>query len=319
VIALAQQRRRHAPSRPPILSTIEPVPPHDTVALERGLLARAPSSGLVLGAIASVQFGSAIAATLFARVGPGGAVLLRLVSATIVLLALWRPRRRGWTRREVVLAVMFGVALAAMNLSFYEALARIPLGVAVTIEFVGPLAVALSGSRRPVDLVWVALAGLGILALTHGGAHSLNALGVVFALVAGCFWGAYILLNARVGQAFERGTGLALAMLVASVLTFAPGVADGGTHLLEPRSLALGAAVGMLSSAIPYSLELEALRRIAASIFGVLMSLEPAMAAFAGFLVLGQGLGARALVGIALVIAASVGASRRARDAPVAV
>jgi inner membrane transporter RhtA len=215
--------------------------------------------------------------------------------------------------------VMFGVALAAMNLSFYEALARIPLGVAVTIEFVGPLAVALSGSRRPVDLVWVALAGLGILALTHGGAHSLNALGVVFALVAGCFWGAYILLNARVGQAFERGTGLALAMLVASVLTFAPGVADGGTHLLEPRSLALGAAVGMLSSAIPYSLELEALRRIAASIFGVLMSLEPAMAAFAGFLVLGQGLGARALVGIALVIAASVGASRRARDAPVAV
>ena len=138
------------------------------------MLARAPSSGLVLGAIASVQFGSAIAATLFARVGPGGAVLLRLVSATIVLLALWRPRRRGWTRREVVLAVMFGVALAAMNLSFYEALARIPLGVAVTIEFVGPLAVALSGSRRPVDLVWVALAGLGILALTHGGAHSLN-------------------------------------------------------------------------------------------------------------------------------------------------
>ena len=181
----------------------------------------------------------------------------------------------------------------------------------------GPLAVAVSGSRRLVDLVWVALAAAGIVALTHDGAHSLNALGVAFALVAGCFWGAYILLNARVGQAFERGTGLALAMLVASVLTLAPGVADGGTHLLEPRSLALGAAVGMLSSAIPYSLELEALRRIAASVFGVLMSLEPAMAAFAGFLVLGQGLGARALVGIALVIAASVGASRRARAAPV--
>ena len=289
------------------------------MAPERDLLGRVPSAGLVLGAIASVQFGSAIAATLFARVGPGGAVLLRLVSATIVLLGVWRPRWRGRTRREVLLAVMFGVVLAGMNLSFYQALDRIPLGVAVTIEFVGPLAVAVSGSRRLVDLLWVGLAAVGILALTHGGAHALNTLGVAFALVAGCFWGGYILLNARVGRAFERGTGLALAMLVASVVSLPVGVADGGTHLLEPRSLALGAAVGMLSSAIPYSLELEALRRIAASVFGVLMSLEPAMAAFAGFLVLGQGLGVRALVGIALVIAASVGASRRAQDAPVAV
>jgi inner membrane transporter RhtA len=289
------------------------------VALEGDLLARVPSPALVLGAIASVQFGSAIAATLFARVGPGGAVLLRLVSASIVLLALWRPRLRGRTRRELVLAVMFGVVLAGMNLSFYEALARIPLGVAVTIEFVGPLAVAVSGSRRLLDLVWVMLAAVGILALTHVGAHGLNALGVAFALIAACLWAAYILLNARVGQAFERGTGLALAMLVASVVALPAGVIDGGTRILEPRTLAVGAAVGMLSSAIPYSLELEALRRIAASVFGVLMSLEPAMAALAGLLVLGQGLSARALVGIALVIAASVGASRRARRAPVAV
>jgi inner membrane transporter RhtA len=142
---------------------------------------------------------------------------------------------------------------------------------------------------------------------------------VAFALIAGCLWAAYILLNARVGQAFERGTGLALAMLVASVVALPAGVIDGGTRILEPRTLAVGAAVGMLSSAIPYSLELEALRRIAASVFGVLMSLEPAMAALAGLLVLGQGLSARALIGIALVIAASVGASRRARRAPVAV
>jgi inner membrane transporter RhtA len=291
----------------------------DTVALEGDLLARVPSPALVLGAIASVQFGSAIAATLFARVGPGGAVLLRLVSASIVLLALWRPRLRGRTRRELVLAVMFGIVLAGMNLSFYQALARIPLGVAVTIEFVGPLAVAVSGSRRLLDLVWVMLAAVGILALTHVGAHGLNALGVAFALIAACLWAAYILLNARVGQAFERGTGLALAMLVASVVALPAGVIDGGTRILEPRTLAVGAAVGMLSSAIPYSLELEALRRIAASVFGVLMSLEPAMAALAGLLVLGQGLSARALVGIALVIAASVGASRRARRAPVAV
>jgi inner membrane transporter RhtA len=289
------------------------------VAPHRDLLARAPSASLVLGAIASVQIGSAIAAKLFAQVGPGGAVLLRLVAATIVLLVLWRPRLRGRPRRELLLAALFGVVLAAMNLSFYEALHRIPLGIAVTIEFVGPLAVAVSGSRRPTDLVWVALAAVGILALTQGGAHGLNALGVGFALIAAGLWGSYILINARVGQAFERGTGLALAMLVASVVALPAGVIDGGTHLLEPRSLALGAAVGVLSSAIPYSFELEALRRIAASVFGVLMSLEPAMAALAGFLILGQALSARALLGMALVVAASIGASRRAREAPIAV
>jgi inner membrane transporter RhtA len=277
------------------------------VALEGDLLARVPSAALVLGAIASVQFGSAIAATLFARVGPGGAVLLRLVSATIVLLALWRPRLRGRTRQELVLAVMFGVVLAGMNLSFYESLHRIPLGVAVTIEFVGPLAVAVSGSRRLLDVVWVTLAAVGILALTHGGAHGLNTLGVAFALIAACLWGAYILLNARVGQAFERGTGLALAMLVSSVVALPAGVIDGGTRILEPRTLAVGAAVGMLSSAIPYSLELEALRRIAVSVFGVLMSLEPAMAALAGVLVLRQSLSGILLVAVAMVIAASVG------------
>jgi len=274
---------------------------------------------LVLSAITSVQFGSALAATLFARVGPGGAVLLRLLSATIVLLALWRPRLRGRPARELLLAAAFGLVLAGMNVTFYHAIHRIPLGIGVTIEFVGPLAVAVAGSRRRIDLLWVALAGAGILALTRGGAHGLDALGVVLALVAGGFWGAYILLNARVGQAFERGTGLALAMCVASLVALPVGLVEGGTHLLEPRSLVLGAAVGMLSSAIPYSFEIEALRRIAAPVFGVLMSLEPGMAAIAGLIVLGQGLGSRAIVGIALVVVASIGASRQARAAPVAV
>jgi inner membrane transporter RhtA len=291
----------------------------DTVAGAGGLLARAPSGGLVVAAIASVQFGSALAATLFAQVGPGGAVWLRLVSASVVLVAIWRPRWRGRTRRELLLAALFGVVLAGMNLSFYHALHRIPLGIAVTIEFVGPLAVALGGSRRRIDFVWVALAAAGILALTQGGAHRLDGLGVAFALLAGALWGAYILLNARVGRAFEGGTGLALSMCVASVAGLPAGVIEGGTHLLEPRSLVLGAAVGILSSAIPYSFELEALRRIATSVFGVLMSLEPAMAALAGFVVLGQGLSGRALAGMALVVAASIGASRQARAAPVAV
>jgi inner membrane transporter RhtA len=289
----------------------------DTPAPRLGLLARSPSYGLVVAGIASVQFGAALATTLFARIGPGGAVLLRLLTASVILLIIFRPRVRVRTRRELLLAALFGVVLAAMNLTFYEAIHRIPLGIAVTIEFIGPLVVAVAGSRQRVDLVWVGLAAAGIVALTHGDAHGLNTLGVVLALVAGCMWGTYILVNARVGRAFEGGTGLALAMCVATVLALPFGVIEGGAHLIQPRSLALGAAVGILSSAIPYSFEMEALRRMATSVFGVLMSLEPAMAALAGFIVLGQGLSGRELAGIALVVVASVGASRRARQAPI--
>jgi inner membrane transporter RhtA len=206
-----------------------------------------------------------------------------------------------------------------MNESLYHAIHRIPLGAAVTLEFVGPLAVAIGGSRRLIDLVWVALAVGGILALTRARTHGLDLLGVVLALIAGAMWGSYILLNARIGRAFERGTGLALAMCVATCFGLPDGVAEGGGHLLGPHVLAVGAAVGILSSAIPYSFEVEALRRITPAVFGVLMSLEPAMAALAGFVILGQSLSARAVLGIALVICASVGASQRTREAPVAV
>jgi inner membrane transporter RhtA len=289
---------------------------------DAGLLARAPSAGLVLGAIASVQFGSAIAATLFSRIGPAGAVTLRLVSATVVLLALWRPRIKGRSARELGLAATFGLVLAGMNLSFYEALHRIPLGIAVTIEFIGPLTVAVVGSRRPRDLLWVALAAAGILDLTHGGGahgHGLSGLGIGLAALAGSLWGCYIIVNARVGRAFERGTGLSLAMCVGSVAILPVGVVQAGSHLLHPHALLLGCAVGMLSSAIPYSFEVEALRRIRPSVFGVLMSIEPAFAALAGAIVLGQALGLRALIGITLVVIASVGASRGASAAPVAV
>jgi inner membrane transporter RhtA len=280
-----------------------------------GPLARAPSGALVLGAIASVQFGSSLAATLFARIGPAGTVSLRLTSAAIVLLALWRPRIRGRTRRELLLAGAFGLVLAAMNLSFYEALHRIPLGIAVTIEFVGPLGVAVAGSRRRLDVLWVLLALAGILTLTRSGVGGLNGFGVFLALLAGAFWAIYILLNARLGRAFEGSTGLTLALCVAALVMLPVGIAEGGARLLEPTSLALGSAIGVLSSVIPYSFEIEALRRIAPSVFGVLMSLEPAMAALAGFLVLGQQLGARALAGIALVAVASAGASRAGRSA----
>ncbi len=283
------------------------------------LLSRIPSPALVLGAIGSIQFGAALATTLFSRLGPAGAVTERLVTATVVLLVIWRPRIRGRTRRELLLAGLFGVILGAMNLTFYEALHRIPLGIAVTIEMIGPLGVAVAGSRRVRDLLWVGLAALGILALTHGRAHGLSGLGVAFALAAGSLWGVYILVNARVGRAFAGGTGLALAMVVASVVALPFGVVQAGSHLVTLHALAIGGAVGLLSSAIPYTLEVESLRRIAAPVFGVLMSLEPGVATLAGFLVLGQGMSARALVGVALVVAASVGASRRIREQPVAV
>lgn len=285
----------------------------------QGVLARTSSPALVLGGIASVQFGAALATTLFAHVGPGGAVALRLVAASVVLAVIWRPDLRSRTRRELLLAALFGLVLAGMNLAFYEAIQRIPLGIAVTIEFVGPLAVAIAGSRRRLDLVWIALAAAGIVALMRGDPHGLNVLGVLLALTAGCLWGAYILVNARVGRTFEGGTGLAIAMCVATVVALPLGIVQGGTHLVAPRTLLIGAAVGILSSAIPYTFEMEALRRIATNVFGVLMSLEPAMAALAGFVVIGQTLSVRELVGIALVVVASVGASGSARKAPFAV
>jgi inner membrane transporter RhtA len=292
-------------STPLVRSVREPVRRADP-------LARVPSPALVVGAIASVQIGAALATTIFAQAGPGGAVLLRLLTASVILLLVWRPRIRALTRHQLALATLLGLALAAMNLCFYHAIARIPLGIAVTLEFAGPLAVGVAGSRRRLDLVWIALALAGILALTRGDTHRLNDLGVALALGSGGAWGAYILIQARVGRTFRDGSGLAVAMCIAMVLALPVGVAEGGGGLLRPQDILIGVAVGLLSSALPYSLELEALRRIAAGVFAVLMSLEPAIAALTGFLILGQALGAHEVAGIALVVAASLGASRRA-------
>jgi inner membrane transporter RhtA len=261
---------------------------------------------LVIGAVVSVQFGSAIATTLFDQVGPAGAVLYRLLFAAILLLAIWRPVLMEAGREGLVLVIAFGVTLAAMNLSFYESLDRIDLGIAVTLEFVGPLLVALLGSRRALDLVWVACAAIGVLLLIRP-SGSANAAGIGFALLAGGFWGTYILLSARVGQAFSGGRGLALAMGVAAALMVVPGTAAAGGDLLDPGAAAVGAATAVLSSVIPYSLELEALRRIAVGTFGVLMSLEPAVAALIGLVALDQGLAAIEVLGIALVVVASAG------------
>jgi inner membrane transporter RhtA len=279
---------------------------------------RVPPTLLVIGAVASVQFGAALAKSIFDEAGPGGTVFLRVASAAVLLALIWRPRLAGHSRGDLWLAVLFGLSLAGMNGAFYAALDRIPLGIAVTFEFVGPLGVAVFGSRRALDLVWVVLAAAGILLLSDFGNASLDGLGVALALVAGGCWAAYILLNARVGRVFPGGDGLAIAMIVATVPLAPIGIADGGTNLLVPWIIAVGVGVGILSSAIPYTLELEALRRLPAGVFGVLMSLEPAMAALAGFIVLGEDLAARELVAIALVVCASAGAARGATRTPIA-
>ena len=276
----------------------------------------APPVVLVLAAIGSVQFGAAVAKLLFDEIGVGGTVFLRVALAALVLGLIWRPAVRGRGRRDLWLGAVFGLALAGMNLSFYSALDRIPLGIAVTFEFVGPLGVAVAGSRRALDLLWVGLAAAGILLLSDFGSADLDALGIALALLAGGFWAAYILLGVRVGRVFPGAEGLTLAMVVAAVLLFPVGVGTAGAGLLVPWILAAALAVAILSSAIPYSLELEALRRLPADVFGVLMSLEPAVASLAGYLLLDETLAAREIVAILLVVAASAGAARGAAIAP---
>jgi inner membrane transporter RhtA len=269
--------------------------------------------GLVVTAVTSLQFGAGFAATLFDDLGAGGAAFLRLAVAAVVLLAIWRPRLRGRAAAELRLAVAFGLTLGAMNVAIYESFARIPLGIAVTIEFVGPLAVAVAGSHRRLDALWVVLAAAGIVLLADGGGGGgLDPLGVAFALAAGACWAAYIVLSQRTGRVWPGASGLAVAMAVGAVLAAPVGIAQAGSALLEPELLAAGAAVALASSVIPYSLELEALRRLPARVFGILMSLEPAVAALAGLAVLGQALALRDWLAIALVIAASAGATATA-------
>ncbi len=273
---------------------------------ERG--ARLTAMPLVLAAIVSVQLGAAIATELFDELGPVGTVFARLAFAALVLVAIWRPAwagLRGEHAREVWL---FGLSLAAMNTAFYLSLDRIPLGIAVTLEFVGPLGVAFAASRRRLDLAWAGLAAVGILLLSPGLGDGLDVLGVVLALLAGGFWAAYIVLAQRIGRAFPGGSGLALAMVVGAALLVVPGIIEGGGELLDIGVLAAGFGVAMLSSAIPYSLELEALRRLPAGVFGVLMSLEPAVAATIGFVALDQGLAATEVLAIVCVVLASAGA-----------
>ncbi|MFE3560406.1 DMT family transporter [Streptomyces sp. NPDC059193] len=268
---------------------------------------------LVVSAGISVQFGAALAVMIMPRAGAAGVVTLRLAAAALVLLLLCRPKVRGYLRADWGTVIAFGVAMAGMNGLFYQAIDRIPLGPAVTLEVLGPLALSVIVSRRLVNLLWAGLALAGVVLLAgHGGAGfgGLDLVGAAYALGAGAMWAAYIVFSARTGRRFPQADGLALAMAVAAVLSLPLGIVEAGSALLVPSTLALGLGVAVLSSVLPYTLELLALRRLPAPTFAILMSLEPAIAATAGFLVLNQAMSALDALAIALVIAASMGAVR---------
>jgi inner membrane transporter RhtA len=279
----------------------------------RGALNAIPPTGLVILSVGSTQIGAALAKSLFATLGSAGTVSLRVGFAALILLLVWRPRIRGYARSAYVNCCLFGLSLAAMNLCFYTALAHIPLGVAVTLEFVGPLGVAVVGSRRLLDILWVTLAAAGIVCLAPWTGATFDAFGITLALVAGMCWAAYIILSARVGRAVPGVNGLALAMGVAALLLIPIGIANAGIKLLEPNLLFTGIGIALLSSVIPYSLEIEALRQLPTRVFGLLMCLEPAIAALAGWIFLGETIGLRAFIAIVLITIATVGSTRASR------
>jgi len=272
----------------------------------------APAVAFVVAGLACQEIGASLAVLLFPAVGPLGMVMLRLVFSALVLGAIARPALRGHSGSAWRGVVWFGAVLALMNGLFYLALERLPLGVTVTIEVLGPLVLSIVASRRASAWLWAALAAAGIAALAGGGWDRLDPVGVLFALGAAASWAFYILASARVGAAFPKLDGLALAMTVGALLALPFGIADAGGALLRPELLGLGAAVALMSSTIPYALELIALRRLPASAFAILMSLAPATASLAGFVLLGQHLGWAEIAGIGLVIAASIGAVRSA-------
>jgi inner membrane transporter RhtA len=275
----------------------------------------------VLAGLVCQEVGAGVAVTLFPQVGALGMVALRLSFSAIILAVAFRPSLRRRSRSDWLTVVGFGLVLAVMNALFYEAIARIPLGTAVTIEFLGPLVLSVVVSRRASAWLWAVLALLGVGLLGRQGFENLDPLGVVFALAAGAMWVSYILLSARTGRHFARLDGLAIAMAVGAVVSIPFGAVTAGPTLVAPHVLLFGLAVAVLSSAIPYALELLALRRLPSSTFSILLSLAPALAAVAGFVILHQVLDVLDALAIAFVIVASMGAVRAAarRQGPPAV
>jgi inner membrane transporter RhtA len=277
---------------------------------------RAAGIGLAVAAMTSVQLGVALSDPLFDRIGPSGIVTLRLAFAALLLWPFARPRLRGRSAVDLGAAVALGCCTGLLTLCFFEAVSRIPLGVASTIEFLGPLGVALAGSRRPLDVAWVALAGAGVAILTlgDGAGGPLDAAGVAFAGLAGLGWAGYIVLTKRVGARWAGLEGLAISLAVAALITLPFGIAGGGGELVAPGVLLAGLGLALLVPLLPFAFELIALRRLPTALFGVIMSLEPAIAALLGFLILGQHLAVAGVVAIAMVSIASAGATLGSRE-----
>jgi inner membrane transporter RhtA len=269
---------------------------------------------MVVGGAFSQQFGAAVATKLFPRVGPAGAVSLRLTIGALVLLALLRPAVRGYQRTDWSVIAAFGVALAGMNLLFYEAIQRLPLGAAVTLEVLGPLVLSVVKNRTRLSWLWAGVALVGVALLGRSGLSGITPAGAALALGAGAFWAAYILLSAQTGSRFPRTDGLALSMTVAAAISLPLGLISAGSALVQPVALGAGAVVAICSSVLPYSLEMRALRRLPAGTFAVLMSLMPAVAATAGWVVLHQALDLTEALAIGLVVIASAGAVRARRQ-----
>ena len=265
---------------------------------------------LAVAAMAIIQLGIALSEPLLHQLGPAGVVTLRLLAAAALLWPLTRPALRGRARADLWSAIALGVCVAAQTLAFFAAIDRIPLGVAVAIEFLGPLSVGLAGSRRRLDTLWVAAAAAGVALLTLGpGAGGLDALGLALAGGSAVGWAGYIVLTKRVGARWSGLEGLAVALAVAALLTLGPGVAAAGTELIEPAVLAAGVGLALLAPLAPFALEMLALRRLPAAVFGIVMSLEPAIGAVLGFALLGQRLGLAAVAAIGLILVASAGAT----------
>lgn len=278
----------------------------------RPFLARALPYAALAGSMMSFCIGTSFGKQLFPAVGAPGTVAYRVGFSALILLLVFRPWRQSISRADLVATMRYGAAMGLMNLSFYMALRTIPLGLAIAIEFLGPLTVSLLHSRRPSHFAMVALAavGLALLLPVRHSQHSLDPVGVGFALCAGLCWGLYIIFGKKMGH-LPGGQGVALGMTTAAMIVVPIGVHDAGTALLSPALAAIGLATAVLSSAIPYSLEMIALKRIPANRFGVLMSAEPAIGALAGVALLGEHLTALQWLAIGLVVAASVGSVGR--------
>lgn len=278
-------------------------------AAVRHRFAAVPAPLLELAAILSIHLGAALATRLFASLGEQGTAFVRLAFGAAVLLAAARPRWRAFGVDVWPRLVLFGALLAGLNLFFYEALARLPLGVVATVEFSGPLTVAVAASRRAVDFLWVGLAAVGIALLAPIGGLRLDPIGLLFAAAAAACLGLYILVGGSLGRRLPGLQGLAVGMAVGALLLLPVGVARAGGGLLQPGLLALGLAVAMVSTIVPFSLEYAAMRRMRARAFGVLLSSEPAIATLVGVVLLGNALGLRQLAALAAITVASAGST----------